>query len=154
MNLKQFISGHLLLIAVCTFSQLAYAALGGSVDTITLDRKALQAVRRSAALHHGYTVEEIVSDATTVREYVSPSGIVFGVAWNGYVHPDLTQLLGTYWVEFLVAQQKSVRKFGRKQLKLTADKIIVEKWGHMRNLRGRAYAPSLVPADVNIDEIK
>ena len=135
-------------------SQWAHAALGGSADTITADRKALQAVHHGTTPHKGYTVEEIVSDATAVREYVSSSGVVFGIAWNGYVHPDLTQLLGSYWGEYSAAQQKAARKFGRKRQPLTTDNIVVEKWGHMRNLQGRAFVPGLIPAGVSVNEIK
>ncbi len=103
---------------------------------------------------NGYTVEEIVSDAATVREYVSPSGVVFGIAWNGYVHPDLMLLLGSYWGEYSAARQKAARIPGRSRQRLATENIVVEKWGHMRNLQGRAYAPVLVPAGVRVDEIK
>jgi Protein of unknown function (DUF2844) len=154
MKRKQIISGCIVIVAALASSQWAHAALGGSADTITADRKALQAVHRATTPHKGYTVEEVVSDATTVREYVSPSGVVFGIAWNGYVHPDLTQLLGSYWGEYSAAQRKAARKFGRKRQQLATDNIVVEKWGHMRNLRGRAYVPGLVPAGVSFDEIK
>jgi hypothetical protein len=154
MNRKHILSGCMVLIVALASNQFAYAALGGSADTITADRKALKAVHRATTSHNSYTVEEVVSDATTVREYVSSSGIVFGIAWNGYVHPDLTQLLGTYWGEYTVAQKKAVRTFGRKRQQLTTDNIVVEKWGHMRNLQGRAYVQSLIPAGVSIDEIK
>jgi len=34
------------------------------------------------------------------------------------------------------------------------DRVVVEKWGNMRNLQGRAYAPALIPPGVSIDEIK
>ena len=154
MKRKQIISGCLVIVVALASSQWAHAALGGRTDTITVDRKALQAVHRTTTTHKGYTVEEVVSDATAVREYVSPSGVVFGIAWNGYVHPDLTQLLGSYWSEYSASQQKAARIFGRKRQHLATDNIVVEKWGHMRNLQGRAYVPSLVPAGVSIDEIK
>ena len=154
MKRKQMISGCMVMVAVLASSHWTHAALGGSADTVAADRKSLQEVHRTTTPHNGYTVEEIVSDATTVREYVSPSGVVFGIAWNGYVHPDLTQLLGSYWGEYSVAQQKGARISGRTRQQLATDNIVVEKWGHMRNLQGRAYVPSLVPAGVCIDEIK
>ena len=154
MKQNQIISGCMVLVAVLASSQWVHAALGGGADTVTADRKALQAVHRATTAHKGYTVEEIVTDATTVREYVSPSGVVFGIAWNGYVHPDLTQLLGSYWGEYSVAQKKASPISGRSRQQLATDNIVVEKWGHMRNLQGRAYVPSLVPAGVCPDEIK
>ena len=100
MKRAQVISGFMMFSVALGYSQGAHAVLGGRADTIAADRTSLQAVHRSTTSHKGYTVEEIVSDATTVREFVSPSGVVFGIAWNGYVNPDLTQLLGAYWGEY------------------------------------------------------
>jgi hypothetical protein len=132
----------------------ALAVLGGSVDSVESDRKAMSAVRSATTVSSAYTVHEIVSDATTVREYVSSDGIVFGVAWNGLVYPDLTQLLGPYADEYQKAMGQASRKPGRRHAQVKTDRVIVEKWGHMRNLQGRAYAPGLVPQGVSVDEIK
>ena len=148
------ITGCLLLAVVLTSRQSALAALGGGADTLTSDRKALQAVSRAPASYAGYTVQEVVSDATTVREYLAPSGIVFGIAWNGNAYPDLAQLLGSYGNEYAAAQQKAERKFGHRRQRLVTANIVVETWGHMRNLRGRAYVPGLVPTGVTVDAIR
>jgi hypothetical protein len=69
-------------VAIFVTVQQAQATLGESADSITLDKKALSAVRRTTTVRNGYTVHEIASDSTVVREYISPSGIVFGIAWN------------------------------------------------------------------------
>jgi hypothetical protein len=130
------------------------AALGESEDSIASDEKALAALRSAAMIRNGYTVHEIQSDSTTVREYVSPSGVVFGIAWNGRIHPDLTPLLGSYAGEYKEALQSTPREPGRRSSKVKTDRVVVEKWGHMRNLQGRAYAPALIPPGVSIDEIK
>jgi hypothetical protein len=130
------------------------AALGGSVDSIESDRKVLSAVSSATTVSSAYSVHVIVSDATTVREYISPDGIVFGVAWNGLVYPDLTQLLGPYADEYQKAMKKAPRHPGRRNARVKTNRVIVEKWGHMRNLRGRAYAPDLIPEGVSADEIK
>ena len=128
-------------------SQWAHAALGGSADTVDADRKALQAVHSTTTPRSGYTVVEVVSDATSVREFVSASGVVFGIAWNGYVHPDLMLLLGSYWDEYSVVRQKAARNTGRTRQRLATENIVVEKWGHMRNLQGRAYSPVWSPRE-------
>ncbi|MGD0584442.1 MAG: DUF2844 domain-containing protein [Oryzomonas sp.] len=134
--------------------QYTYAALGGGLDSISSDLQTLHANHRAKTIKDKYSVEKITADATTVREYVSPSGIVFGIAWNGYVHPDLTRLLGSYSGEFTAARQKAARIYGSRRLHLATENIIVEKWGHMRDLQGRAYAPSLFPKGITSDEIK
>jgi len=131
-----------------------WAVLGESDDSIASDEKALSAVRGTAAVRDGYTVHEIQSDSTTLREYVSPSGVVFGIAWNGRVIPDLAPLLGSYAGEYNEALRNTPREPGRRSSSVRTDRIVVEKWGHMRNLQGRAYAPALIPPGVSVDEIK
>jgi hypothetical protein len=132
----------------------ARAALGGSVETVETDRKALAAVSSATTVSSVYSIHEIVSDMTTIREYVSSDGIVFGIAWNGLVYPDLTQLLGPYSVEYQKALKQAPRQYGRRHARIKTGRVIVEKWGHMRNLQGRAYAPGLMPEGVSADEIK
>jgi len=130
------------------------ASLGESAGSIESDSKALSAVKRGVTVHNGYTVQEIYSEADTVREYVSSSGIVFGIAWNGLVYPDMTQLLGSYNGEYQKALKRTMRQKGSRHLRVKSQNIIVEKWGHMRDLHGRAYAPALMPPGVSVDEIK
>ena len=142
------------LCIVFSASREAQAVLGESADSITSDRKAFSAVQHSQVERSNYTVHEIVTDSTAVREYVSPSGIVFGIAWNGLVHPDLSSLLGAYAGEYREALRQTTRQRGRRHLRVKTDGVIVEKWGHMRNLRGRAYAPALIPQGVRVDEIR
>ena len=132
----------------------AEAALGGTVNSITSDRKALSAVHRATTSRDAYTIQEIQSESATVREYVSLSGVVFGVAWNGLVHPDLATLLGSYADEYRAAVAQTTRKRGVRRLRVRSEHVVVETWGHMRNLQGRAYNPALIPSGVTIDEIK
>ena len=142
------------LAATFATAQKAQATLGESADSVTSDQKSLSALRRATTIHNAYTVHEIATDSTTVREYVAPSGIVFGIAWNGLVYPDLTPLLGSYFSEYQEASRHTSRKPGRRSLQVKTDRVVVEKWGHMRNLQGRAYAPALVPPGVSVDEIR
>ncbi len=129
------------------------AALGESTGSVSSDMKALSAVRGNATTYKGYSVQEINSASVTVREYISPSGVVFGVAWNGLIRPDLTQLLGSYAVEYRQVLRRTPRARGRRSLRIKTDNIVVEQWGHMRNLRGRAYVPALIPPGVSVYEI-
>ena len=134
--------------------QQAGATLGGSADSVSTDRKALSAVRGATTVQQGYTVQEITSDATKVREYVSPGGVVFAIAWNGFMPPDLTTLLGSYAAEYQQALQNTPHQMGVRHHHVQGKRVVVEKWGHMRNLQGRAYVPALVPPGVSLDEIK
>lgn len=139
---------------IFAMAQRTEATLGESGYTVDSDRKALSAVRGATKAHNSYTVHEFNSNSTLVREYVSSSGVVFGIAWKGLIHPDLTQLLGSYAGEYLEALQQISRQHGSRRLKVKTNRVVVEKWGHMRNLQGRAYAPDLIPPGVSVDEIK
>jgi hypothetical protein len=134
-------------------SRQANAALGEGADSIEKDRKALSARQRATTSTARYTVQEVASDATVVREFLTPPGVVFAVAWNGLVHPDLTTLLGSYAPEYKVAKRQLPRRHGQKRTQVKGERVVVETWGHMRNLQGRAYVPTLVPSGVNLNEI-
>ena len=132
----------------------ALATLGEPAASVESDSKALSARQRTTTTRTAYTVQEVVSDANTVREYITPAGIVFAIAWNGLTHPDLAPLLGSYVGEYRQALRQTLRKPGRRSHQVRANGVVVEKWGHMRNLQGRAYAPALIPPGVSVDEIK
>ncbi len=152
---RQLLSGVIaLLIVLAVASGSAQAALGERASSIDSDRQTLSAVQGASVAHRNYTVHEIRTDATVIREYVSPDGIVFAIAWNGLSQPDLRALLGTYAGEYEEALRNTPREQGRRQLRVTSPRVVVEKWGHLRNLKGRAYAEELIPPGVSIDEIQ
>lgn len=130
------------------------ATLGESADSIASDQKALVAAKPSTTARNGYTIQEVTSDAVVVREYILPTGIVFAIAWNGLIHPDLKPLLGSHAREYEEALRRTEHKPGRRHLHVKSNNIIVEKWGQMRNLQGRAYVPALIPPGMSIDEIQ
>ena len=131
-----------------------HGALGEPVESVDSDRETLTAVRGAMTAHRDYTVHEIKTNSTVIREYVSPSGIVFAIAWNGLVHPDLTELLGSYAGEYQEALRQTPRIKGRRHLQVKTNRVVVQKWGHIRDMKGRAYAPDLIPPGVSIDAIK
>jgi len=135
-------------------ARFTHATLGEPAESVMADRKAISADRSTTTVRNGYTIQEVISDSVSVREYISPSGVVFGIAWNGLTHPDLTLLLGAYTGEYQEALKQTPRKYGRRFSQVRTDRVVVEKWGHMRHLQGRAYAPALIPSGVSIDEIK
>jgi hypothetical protein len=135
-------------------SSAAYATLGEKAASVETDRKALSAVKRNLTAHDNYQVQEMVSDANTIREFLTPDGVVFAVAWNGLTHPDLSTVLGTYNAKYRQAKKLHPRRHGRRSVQVKGDDVVVETSGHMRDLRGKAYVPSLVPEGVNIDEIR
>ena len=153
MKIPALTLGIVLLAGILTPPGPVLATLGEGADSVEKDRSALSASRHAKASQATYTVQEVATEGTTVREYLNPSGAVFAVAWDGLVHPDLTTLLGSYAGEYREAKRQTQRKRGEKRLKVQAGSVIVETWGHMRSLRGRAYLPALMPEGVSVDEI-
>jgi hypothetical protein len=153
MKITAFILSLSLLAAPLALPRQAQATLGAGLDSVANDRHALSAAKGASTSRANYSVQEVTSSAVKVREYLNASGVVFAVAWNGMVHPDLTTLLGSYAGEFKNARRQMPRKPGQKYLRVQAERVTVESWGHMRNLQGRAYLPALLPEGVTADEI-
>jgi hypothetical protein len=156
MNLRFRLTLLCLLVAVSSSYGVARATLGEPAETVAKDTKAFSGVARKAVDRSNYRLQEIASGTTStmIREYVSASGVVFAVAWNGLVHPDLKVLLGSYHGDYQKALARQPRQPGRRGLIVTSNRLVVETWGHMRNLQGRAYLPALLPEGVNVDEIR
>ena len=149
------------LMLVCALSAVfiaparnAGAVLGGSADSIGNDVSAMKAAGSKVKNLKGYSVHEIDSGTLTLREYVSPDGVVFGIAWDGLLSPKLSGLLGSYYNRYREARRQLQRTHGKKSMRVQADDVVVEKWGHMRSMHGRAYVPSLVPAGVSADVVR
>jgi hypothetical protein len=134
----------------------AQAALGGGESSLEDDRRAISGVMRTATGHDSYTVYEIATPGRLIREYVRLDGKVFGVAWQGVTPPDLKILLGSYYEELGQASKTSRPRAGarRAHSSIQGPNSVLERSGHMRDLRGRAYVEALRPENVSIDEIQ
>jgi hypothetical protein len=127
------------------------AALGEPVASVETDRLQVGGTVRLLA-SAAYTVHELQAPSgTVVREYVSPAGIVFGVAWQGPSMPDLRQVLGTYFDRYVQAASK---RNARGPVAIEQPGLIVQSGGHMRAFVGRAYIPEALPAGVTPDTIR
>jgi len=150
-HLKYFFGVALLL------PSLAFAALGGAPAPVAptassgTGAKGMQMPVEVAS----FTVNEIQAPTgTIIKEYVSLQNVVFAVSWQGPIMPDLQQLLGDYFPSFQRAAVDSRSTGRRGPLVVDQADLVVQSGGHMRDYRGRAYVPGLVPADVTIDKIQ
>jgi hypothetical protein len=90
-----------------------------------------------------------------LREYVSASGNVFGVAWQGRSHPDLRQVLGAYYDQYVQAvQAQRAQRHGHGPLLIQQPGLVVQMGGHMRSLTGSAYLPQSLPAGVRPEVVR
>ena len=133
----------------------AQASLGGDAASVHADQTHFQSVLRST-VNSGYTVQELKAPTgVVVREYVSSAGKVFAVSWQGPVRPDLQQLLGSYFQTFVQAvHSQKTNRMRRAPLIINQPGFVFEMGGHMRWIVGRAYIPSMVPANVRVEEIR
>ena len=102
-----------------------------------------------------YTLHEVqLESGTSVREYATPAGLVFAVAWRGPVLPDLSTLLGGYYNAFKAeTDQARIRGSHGSPVNMERDGLVVRSTGRMRNFFGYDYAPDLVPTGVNIQDV-
>jgi hypothetical protein len=103
-----------------------------------------------------YTVHEIQgASGTVVREYVSSSGKVFGLAWHGPWPPDIRQLLGRYFEQYVqAAKSQSGATRGRRPLMIEQPGLVVQMAGHPRAFTGKAYVPEMLPQGIAAEEIQ
>lgn len=144
-----------LMLALFAFTTPSWCALGDNVSSVEADRvhmKGVVQVRQA----NGIAIHEI-SDAhgTQVREFVSPSGTVFAVAWQGQFIPDLQQVLGKYFDQYSdAARAQKVSYVGRRPLNIQLPALVVQMAGHMRAYSGRAFVPGMIPPGVDMDSIR
>jgi hypothetical protein len=133
----------------------ASAELGGDAATVAADQQQMQSAKQSVRRAGNYTAHEYeVQTGSVVREYVSPAGKVFGVAWHGPRIPDLRQLLGAYYAQYERAAAAAGNVRHRGPLLIQEPGLVVQSGGHMRAYSGWAYVPGLLPADVRAEEIR
>jgi uncharacterized protein DUF2844 len=143
--MRRFQFGVLLLAAFVASVPKARAALGQPVSSVESDRVRMQGELKIIP-GEGFSVHQITTKSgITVKEFVSAGGVVFGISWRGPVFPDLSQLLGTYFPQFQRAASAQA-PYHRRHLMIHTAQLVVETGGHMRDLRGRAYLPALLPA--------
>ncbi|HKO04443.1 MAG TPA: DUF2844 domain-containing protein [Candidatus Acidoferrales bacterium] len=129
-----------------------WAALGAPEQSIEADRERMAGQVKRTAMQ-GYTLHEISAPGgRVVREYVSPSGVVFGVAWEGPAMPDLSSLLGSYFSQFQEASASPHRRHG--PLYVQTGQLVVVSGGHQRAFRGLAYVSGLIPEGLSKDVIR
>jgi hypothetical protein len=131
------------------------ASLGDDVASVQRDQEKLQASLQRTSKDR-YEVHEMhAPNNLVVREFVSPAGKVFGVAWQGPTRPDMQQLLGAYFDQFTqAAEAQKVQRKSHGPLSINESGLVVQMSGHGRWFVGRAYVPQMVPAGMKAEEVR
>lgn len=132
-----------------------YASLGDAVNSIDQDQKLISGVKSPPVSFGSYDVLEIHNTGLSIREYVSSTGVVFAITWKGINHPDLSSLLSAHYSDYenTCLHSQRVRGFRFRRVFQGSD-IVVEKFGHMRAMQGKAYMPSLLPEGIHSNDIR
>ncbi|MGC1645881.1 MAG: DUF2844 domain-containing protein [Candidatus Sulfotelmatobacter sp.] len=154
-SVKWVLSVGILLATMLVTVSPAFAALGEPASSVQADQAHMQGTLRTTQAQ-AYTIHEIrAATGTIVREYVSSSGRVFAVAWQGPWPPDMRQILGSYFEQYQQAvQAETTPRAGRKPLRIEQPGFVVHAGGHMRSYAGHAYIPDMLPQGVNAEEIR
>ncbi len=142
-------------VAILLATASCFGSLGAGADSIESDRAHMKGMH-TVIPHAAYTRHEIQSPTgLVVNEYVSPSGRVFAVTWRGPWMPDLRQLLGTYFDQFVQAARAQSQQFaGRHPLVIQNPGLVVVVAGHPRWFTGSAYVPGFVPAGIRAEGLR
>jgi hypothetical protein len=107
----------------------------------------------SSAVSGYATHDTTLATGTRVREYVSGSGVVFAVTWEGPVLPDLKTLLGKHF-DTMVAESARLPRAGRGPMAINRPEVVINSGGHMRAFEGSAWIPAELPAGFTADDVR
>ncbi|MGF6603946.1 hypothetical protein P3T23_008701 [Paraburkholderia sp. GAS448] len=141
-------------IALCATAmfQVAHAELGGTATFTQPANKTIQPVEQTGLFRVRSTIDD---GGTTINEYASTSGQVFGYTWQGPTMPDLQTLLGKYYDSYRVGTTPdATTPRNLHASRVTRPDVIVESGGQMRSYAGRAWLPGALPAGVFPDDLR
>lgn len=141
-----------LLVMLLMGSTPAWAALGNNLASVDADAQALGG-QHTVVAKVGYNLHQItMQDGSVVNEFVSPAGVVFGVSWKGHRLPDFRQLFGAYMTNFQQGERTQV--IPRRGVTIQGTDFYFTNFGRMLSFRGRAYVPSLIPANLTAEVVQ
>lgn len=132
----------------------AWAVLGQDEASVTTDQQRMRTEHRVQEFASYKMHELTTTNGPTVREYVTPQGMVFGVAWQGRSMPNVNQLLGTYVnnLQNATAAQTQIRN--RRGLTVKTADFVYTNFCRMQMCVGKAYVPGLVPSSVSAEVVR
>jgi hypothetical protein len=177
-TIRKAVSSWAWLLLLTLFSVLpSFASLGGDLNSVLSDQLQFQGSEKVTQMG-SYEIHEIQMQAsqspisqpatstatqagsaaganpTVIREYVSPAGVVFAVAWHGPFLPNMRQLLGSHFQQFVDAVKLQSPRRGRHPLQVVQPDFVVQISGNSRFHTGRAYLPEMLPSGVQPEAVQ
>lgn len=146
----------LLAAAAALSTPAARAVLGEDLASVQADALRLGAVRRASTGPLVQVQTLTLADGGTVRQFATPQGRVFAVAWNTRAKPRLDTLLGTHFGAYAEAGRRAqTQRAGLAHaLRVTQGDLVVESSAHLNAHRGLAYLKSQWPAGLPADALR
>jgi len=135
----------------------AHAVLGEDASSIAGDEQRLGGVRRQAMALRApvQTYEIALADGSSIRQFVTPGGVVFAVAWSTRFKPNLDALLGVHAAGYAAAASEAMRAPGiKRSVALAHGDLVVQSSMHLNTYVGMAYLRSLVPQGITVDVLR
>lgn len=99
-----------------------------------------------------YSVHFTRADGREIREYVNKNNIVFAISWVGRSHPDLSQILGRHFNDYLAVVEG--HSPGRQPVLLKTSKMNIHFSGHMGHVKAYAFETQLLPPGFDLEILK
>ena len=132
---------------------IAIAATGTSSSSNAADATA--PVLHQAANSAVQWQESTDANQIRVRQYVSSSGQVYAVSWDGPAMPDIAVLLGTWFDRYRQEASAALpNASGLHSSRVSGSDLMVETAVRLRDFNGRAWLPSALPAGVTAADIE
>ncbi len=139
-------------VLLLAYAGASHAALGGPPEQFAAEGTAIVS-SVSAAGPNYLSRDTTLASGTRVREYISDSGLVFAVTWDGPMLPDLKALLGKYF-DNMVAESARMPKAGRSRIAINVPEVVINSGGHMRAFEGSAWIPAQFPAGFTAADLR
>jgi hypothetical protein len=141
--------GAALVLALLGATKPAEATLGGDGASVIANAQILAAERHVEKTSSGERHDLTLPSGIVIRELVSPSGVVYAIAWRGPRMPNLRELLGPYFAQL----SNHTSRGSRNRLIVSGEDFEIRVQGHPHSFAGRAWVPSQVPSGVDLDRV-
>ena len=131
----------------------ARAGLGGNAESVARDHTELRGRTLAVTPMQDYDRQEITTvDGTRVREYLTRSGTVFGVSFDGPSLPDLKVLLGSHYVDYTAAA--AARPGSHHVVVIDTPGLVLSVVKRPRGFAGQAHLPALLPSGASARDLR
>jgi hypothetical protein len=154
-SMKHSLPFRFIVLLVLTAPTIVCAELGGNASSVQIDQVQMKAsIMHTTKTNPNYSVQQIQTPTgVIIKEFVSTTGTVFAVTWQGPLMPNMQQLLGQYFGNYVTAAKTN--RGGHNHVSIQqAGGLVLQSSGHMRAFSGIAYIPSLVPVGVTVTQLR